>query len=131
MFFTWYYGTLPERSLYMIPRIFPTYLFKGIAVTVAMVLLYNVIIAVKPEWVSRKVSLIIYVAALVMGIYPEEKIRETLRKPYVAGEYVWVNQIVSRDVPGKEIESEIEHIQEVGLLKSPSFCAGGFKNHYP
>lgn len=131
MFFTWYYGTLPERSLYMIPRIFPTYLFKGIAVTVAMVLLYNVIIAVKPEWVSRKVSLIIYVAALVMGIYPEEKIRETLRKPYVAGEYVWVNQIVSRDVPGKEIESEIEHIQEVGLLKAHPFVPEALKTITP
>jgi cytochrome c553 len=69
----------------------------------------------------------IYALIFFMGVYPEEKIRETIRKPYVAGEFVWVNQIVSRDVPAKGIKSEVPIIDQKGLLTVNPFVPEGLK----
>ena len=42
--------------------------------------------------------------------------RESLRKPYVAGRYIYSNQIISRDVPGKGIKSEVDKLAQIGFL---------------
>jgi cytochrome c2 len=53
----------------------------------------------------------------IFGLWPGEKLRESIRKPYVVGQYVYSNQIMGRDVPGKNIKDETEIIAKHGLLK--------------
>ena len=50
-----------------------------------------------------------------------------MRKPYVAGQYIYSNQIVSRDVPGKGIKSELPIIAEKGLLQVNPFVPENLK----
>ncbi|MEJ2496619.1 MAG: cytochrome c [Sulfurovaceae bacterium] len=52
----------------------------------------------------------------IVGVWPGEKLRESMRKPYVAGQYIYSNQIISRDVPGKGVKSEVEVVASKGLL---------------
>jgi mono/diheme cytochrome c family protein len=47
--------------------------------------------------------------------------RESLRKPYVAGQYVYSNQVIARDVPGMGIHSEIPLIERRGFQASQVF----------
>ena len=47
--------------------------------------------------------------------------RESMRKPYVAGRYVYSNQIIGRDVAGKNIKSEMAVIAEKGILRVSPF----------
>lgn len=42
-------------------------------------------------------------------------------KPFVAGQYIYGNQVIARDVPGKGIHSEVQTIAEKGLLKVHPF----------
>ncbi len=44
-----------------------------------------------------------------------------MRKPWVAGQYVYANQVVGRDVPGMGIASEIPKIEAHGFLKTHVF----------
>jgi len=44
-----------------------------------------------------------------------------MRKPFVAGQYIYGNQVIARDVPGKGIEAEVDRIAEKGLLKLHPF----------
>lgn len=64
---------------------------------------------------------------LIGGIWPGEKLRESIRKPYVAGQYIYSNQIISRDVPGKNIKSELPIIAEKGLLQVNPFVPENLK----
>ncbi len=128
MFFAWYYSTLPERSHVILSGVVPTWMYALIALIVLLVLTHFVLTAINPNLARHYVAYPIYVLIFFMGVYPEEKIRETLRKPYVAGEFVWVNQIIARDVPAKGIKSEVPAINEKGLLKLSAFVPEGLKN---
>jgi hypothetical protein len=44
-----------------------------------------------------------------------------MRKPWVAGQYVYSNQVVGRDVPGMDIKSQLPTIEKVGILKAHPF----------
>jgi len=57
----------------------------------------------------------------VFGLWPEEVARESLRKPYVAGQYVYSNQVIARDVPGLDIQSEIPLLERKGFLQTQVF----------
>jgi cytochrome c553 len=61
------------------------------------------------------------VVILVFGLWPEEVARESIRKPWVAGQYVYSNQVIGRDVPGMGVRSEIPTIEAHGYLKSLVF----------
>ena len=61
------------------------------------------------------------VALLVFGLWPEEVARESIRKPWVAGQYVYSNQVLGRDVPGMGIHSDIPKIEAHGFLKTQVF----------
>jgi mono/diheme cytochrome c family protein len=53
----------------------------------------------------------------IVGVWPGEKLRETMRKPWVAGQYMYSNQIVGKDVDGKGIKDETPILAKKGLLK--------------
>ncbi|MFZ8860054.1 MAG: c-type cytochrome [Thermocrinis sp.] len=127
VFFAWYMSTLPERSHVIIEGVVPLYMKVSIMLTILIVLTYFFLTAIRPQIARFWISLPIFILIYFTGVFPEEKIRESIRKPYVAGEFVWVNQIVSRDVPAKGIESEVPVIDEKGLLKVNAFVPEGLK----
>lgn len=58
---------------------------------------------------------------LVLGLAAEETAREIVRKPWVAGQYVYGNQLVGRDVPALGIRSELPLMAEKGVLATHPF----------
>jgi len=127
MFFAWYVSTLPERSHVIIEGVVPLYMKVSIMLTILIVLTYFVLTAIRPQVARFWISLPIFILIYFTGVFPEEKIRETIRKPYIAGEFVWVNQIISRDVPAKGIQSEVPVIDQKGLLTVNAFVPEGLK----
>jgi cytochrome c553 len=65
---------------------------------------------------------------LIAGLWPGEKLRETMRKPWVAGQYMYSNNMIGRDVPGKKIKSEIPLLEQKGLLKTNPWIPERLKN---
>ena len=41
--------------------------------------------------------------------------------PYVAGQYVYLDKVIGRDVPGMDIKSQLPTLERVGLLKAHPF----------
>ncbi len=128
MFFAWYYSTLPQRSYVILSGVVPAWMYALMGIIVLIVLTHFVLTAINPNLARHYVAYPIYVLIFFLGVYPEEKIRESIRKPYVAGEFVWVNQIVAKDVPAKGIKSEIHTIDQRGLLQVNPFVPEGLKH---
>src|SRR5690606_33933340 len=78
---------------------------------------YFAIAVLKPNFINRPFAIVMLFVIAIFGLWPGEKLRESIRKPYVVGQYVYSNQIMGRDVPGKNIKNEVEIIEKHGLLK--------------
>ncbi|WP_345988596.1 cytochrome c [Sulfurimonas sp. HSL1-2] len=115
-FFMWYIKTLPESADILLGIYLPSILTTRIILIVAFAL-YFLLAIVKPQYVRRSLAIVMLFVIAVVGLWPGEKLRESLRKPYVAGRYIYSNQIISRDVPGKGIKSEVEIVADRGLLQ--------------
>lgn len=116
-FFMWYMGTLPEnahavfgfeKDAIIQSRIWLTLLFS----------IYFVVAIIRPKLISTSLASVMIFVILLGGLWSGEKLRESMRKPYVAGQYIYSNQLISRDVPGKGIKSELPIVAKNGLLKS-------------
>lgn len=107
------------------------YLKLPILIMILVVLAHFVFTAVKPTSAKFYLAFPIYAMIFFAAVYPEEKIRETLRKPFVAGEFLWVNQIIARDVPAKGIKSEVPLIDQKGLLATHPFVPESLKKITP
>ena len=105
--FMWYVNTLPEGAHLLlstrIPEHLPHMMYATTAAAVATVLL------------------------LVFGLAPEELLRETVRKPWIARQYIYSNQIVGRDVPGLGIQNELAIVEEKGILATHPFVPEGLR----
>ncbi len=119
--FQWYLGTLPEQAAVVLhnrlPAWFPTAILSILAGTVA----YFALTLVQPKALVAWGAATMTVAMLVLGLWPEEVARESIRKPWVAGQYVYSNQVIGRDVPGMGVKSEIPLLQAHGFLKTQVF----------
>lgn len=120
MFF-YYLQTLPYNARIMLDaHLLPKYAMGMIAV-VGVTVVYLVFAWWRPLWVKTWVAVPLFLFIAVVGVWPEERMRESMRKPYVAGQYIYGNQVIARDVPGKGIKAEVDVIAEKGLLKVHPF----------
>jgi hypothetical protein len=114
--FMWYVQTLPPSSHVLMDMILPSILKTRIALILAFGI-YFLVAIFWPKLIRPSLTVIMLFVIAIVGLWPGEKLRETIRKPYVAGRYVYSNQIIARDVPGKGIKSDIPIVAKYGLLK--------------
>lgn len=121
MSFLWYVQTLPQSAL----DLFHTVLWPANGtsriITVSIIAAYLLLAFALPRIINVPFATAMLAVVLVLGIWPGEKMRESMRKPFVAGRYVYSNQIIGRDVAGKHIKSEMGIIAEKGLLTVSPF----------
>jgi len=121
LLFQWYLNTLPEQAHLVMQNRLPEWFETSLIGILGAILVYFLVMLFTPRLVTSAVASVATVALLVFGLWPEEVARESIRKPYVAGQYVYSNQIIARDVPGMGIKSEMPLIEEHGLLKTQVF----------
>lgn len=129
-FFMWYIGTLPENAKVLLAKLLPTIIESRLILTAAF-MAYFALAILRPKWINVPLASVMVLVILVAGLWPGEKLRESLRKPYVAGQYIYSNQIVARDVPGKGIKNEVDIIAKNGLLKVAPFVPTNLKTITP
>jgi cytochrome c553 len=115
--FVWYMQTLPENAhaIFAYDR---DEIIQNRIILMVLFILYFGLAIVRPRLIHPAFASLMIVVILVSGLWKGEKLRESMRKPYVAGQYIYSNQIISRDVEGKNIKSELPLIAQKGLLKT-------------
>jgi len=120
MFF-YYLQTVPSNARIMLKyHLLPQYAAGMIAVAVGSAA-YLIFAWFKPQAVKTWIAVPAFLVIALIGVWPEERMRESMRKPYVAGQYIYGNQVIARDVPGKGITGEVDRIAEKGYLKLHPF----------
>lgn len=131
LLFQWYLNTLPEQAHLVMQNRLPEWFQSSVISILIAMLVYFVLMLVTPRLITPAVGAVATVFLLVFGLWPEEVTRESIRKPFVAGEYVYSNQIIARDVPGLGIESELPLIEAHGLLKTQVFVPDHLRSITP
>lgn len=121
MMFLYYLQTLPDNARVMLNvHLLPVYA-QGMAAVFVATTAYLILAWLKPLWVNLPLAVGMFAFVAIVGVWPEERMRESMRKPYVAGQYIYSNQVIARDVPGKGITGEVDRIAEKGLLNLNPF----------
>ena len=94
---------------------------QQLVVVFVVTLLYLVFAWLQPLRVGIGVAAVMFFFVAVVGVWPDERMRESMRKPFIAGQYIYGNQMIARDVPGKGIVGEVDKIAENGLLQLDPF----------
>lgn len=115
-FFMWYINTLPENAKVLLGMAKDSIVLNRIIIAVVFSI-YFLIAIIKPRWINTTIAITMMFIIGIVGVWPGEKLRETMRKPWVAGQYMYSNQVIGRDVPGKGIKDETARLQEHGMLK--------------
>ncbi len=117
----WTFSTLPEHAREImaarLPEWFLPSLWATLGVSVAYFALTWMVPGILTPWVAGGMAL----AIMMFGIWPQETSRESMRKPWIAGQYVYSNQVIGRDVPAVGLKSEIPQLQAHGMLASHPF----------
>ncbi|MDR9499465.1 MAG: cytochrome c [Hydrogenovibrio sp.] len=119
--FQWYITSVPEQALLVMENRLPDYFEPSIMAVLAGTLGYFVVTMIQPRLLVQGFAGAMTIIILVAGLWPEETARESMRKPWVAGQYVYSNQVIGRDVPGMDIKSQLPTLEKVGLLKAHPF----------
>lgn len=121
MMFLYYLQTLPNNAIVMLnTHLLPVYA-QGMVAVFVVTTLWLLFAWWQPQRVYTSLAVALFAFIAVVGVWPEERMRESMRKPYVAGQYIYGNQVIARDVPGKGITAEVDRIAEKGLLKLHPF----------
>lgn len=127
-----YFYTLPDRARITLDTVIPLSVKLSIIAGMGLLLLTFVLLFTRPRLnPALGFALILSVVTLFLAIYPQERVREWLRKPYIAGDYLYVNQIIARDVPARGIQSELDTIDTNGFLKVHPFVPASLKTVTP
>lgn len=129
--FYWYMQTLPDLSALILETRVPAHFADMMMAVTAGSLAYFAVMAAKPSWLKTSIAGFATVAILVLGLAPEEMAREIIRKPWVAGQFIYTNQLVGRDVPGLGIKSEIPAVREKGILAQHPFVPQSLRKVTP
>lgn len=127
----WYMGTLPETAQVIAENRLPDWFAMSLLVTLGGIFAWFAATWLQPRLLTPAIAAGMTVAVLVFGLWPEEVARESLRKPYVAGQYVYSNQVIARDVPGLGIRSEIPLIEQKGFLATQVFVPDSLRRVNP
>lgn len=127
----WYLNTLPEYAHLVMENRLPSYFGPALISVLAGMLIYFIATYFAPRLLVPAVAGTMTVVLLVFGLWPEEVARESIRKPYVAGQYVYSNQVIARDVPGMGIKSEIPLLEEKGFLQTHAFLPESLRSATP
>ena len=119
--FRWYMTTLPDIAYETMAMRLPESFGMMMAASIGVSVLYFLVTAWKPQVLRPWLAGVMTVVILVLGLAPEETAREIVRKPWVAGQYVYGNQLVGRDVPALGIRSELPLMAEKGVLATHPF----------
>ncbi|AHF00847.1 cytochrome C [Thiomicrospira aerophila AL3] len=119
--FQLYLNSVPDYALLVMENRLPDYFGPSIAIVLGLTIGYFVLTMVQPKFLVSGFAGTMAIVILVAGLWPEETARESMRKPWVAGQYVYSNQIIGRDVPGMDIQSQLPLIEKVGILKAHPF----------
>ncbi|MBF6058769.1 MULTISPECIES: c-type cytochrome [Thiomicrorhabdus] len=117
----WYVQTLPENARIIMQTQLPSYIAPTLFAVLAATLIYFAWSAWKPLQLKQGFAVAMTAIIAIAGLWPEERSRESIRKPYVAGQYIYSNQTIARDVEGKQIKSNLPQIAEHGVLKTHPF----------
>ncbi|NVJ53561.1 MAG: cytochrome c [Campylobacteraceae bacterium] len=115
--FMWYMTTLPDNAKILL-EIYMADMIRDKVILIVVFSIYFAIAIFKPLFINRAFAITMLFVVAIFGLWPGEKLRESIRKPYVVGQYVYSNQIMGREVPGKNIKNEVEIIAKHGLLKT-------------
>lgn len=124
----WYLATLPETAEVVLENRLPAHFPMALMAAVGGSLAYFILTFVQPRALVSAVAGVMTVVVLVFGLWPEEVARESIRKPWVAGQYVYSNQVVGADVPGMGVKSEIPAIEAHGFLKTHVFVPANLRS---
>lgn len=119
--FNWYLNTLPDYAHLIMENRLPAWFAPSLYSILGGMLAYFIMMMITPRMITTVVASVATVALVVFGLWPEEVARESIRKPFVSGQYVYSNQVIARDVPGMGIKSEIPVLEEHGWLKTHAF----------
>lgn len=117
----WYLATLPDTAEVVLQNRLPEHFPAALMAAVGGSLAYFVLTLLQPRALMSGLAGVMTVVILVFGLWPEEVARESIRKPWVAGQYVYSNQVIGRDVPSMGVHSEIPAIEAHGFLKGHVF----------
>jgi len=127
VFFQWGLTLLPESATLLIKTRLPVYYVPVLWGALALILAYFIYLYIKPSALTVVNASGMMIALMLFGIWPEERARESMRKPFVAGQFMFSNQVIGRDVPALDIRSELPTLSERGLLKSHPFIPSHLK----
>lgn len=132
IFLPLYFYTLPDRARITLDTVIPLSVKLSIIAGMGLLLLTFVLLFTRPRLnPALGFALILSVVTLFLAIYPQERVREWLRKPFIAGDYLYVNQIIARDVPARGIQSELDTIDTHGFLNVHPFVPTSLKTVTP
>jgi len=121
MMFLYYLQTVPDNARIMLrSHLLPQYA-TGMVVVAAATTVYLVLSWLRPQYIRLRIAVPAFLFIAIVGVWPEERMRESMRKPFVAGQYIYGNQVIARDVPGKGIVGEVDEIADKGYLKLHPF----------
>ncbi|MFO7808606.1 cytochrome c [Guyparkeria sp.] len=119
--YPWYLGTLPSIAHLVMENRLPDYFTPSILIVLGAMLAYFVMTFFRPKLVTATVAGFATLSILVLGLWPGETVRESVRKPYIAGQYLYSNQVIGHDVPGMGVKSEIPTLEKVGFTHAHVF----------
>ncbi len=119
--YPWYLGTLPSIAHLVMENRLPDYFTPSILIVLGAMLAYFAMTFFRPKLVTATIAGFATLAILVLGLWPGETVRESVRKPYIAGQYLYSNQVIGHDVPGMGVKSEIPTLEKVGFTHAHVF----------
>lgn len=121
VFFQYGLTTIPESAALLLKTRLPGSFVPSLWATLFITVAYFSALLIRPNLLKTPVAVVMLVALLVLGIYPEERAREMMRKPYLAAQSVYSNGLFARPIPWLDIESDLPKLEEHGALATLPF----------